>query len=424
MKKNDHPALNAIIARLDNGLTVTMEPLPYLHTVSAGMWVKAGSAQETDRESGLAYLLEHLFFKGTKTRSVRELMEAVEGRGGHLNAFTTREYTCLYVKTLDWHIGSAIEILADILENSTFADLDKERNVILEEIVSIEDTPDEYIHDLLTQFHWPEHPLGRPVSGDLDSVSRLDLDDVRNFYKTWYTPENMFFSIAGNFDPDEVFPLIRKAFEKLPQNSKTEARRDAPAFNGGVNQVNRDISQTHLGIAFPGPMLGMQERYYCDFAGSVLGGSSTSRLFERIREDEGLAYAIYTFQAFHLAAGMIGIYAAVAPGNYQRTIELIFQELQRLRDETVPAEELEMNREQIKGNLLMAMESTFTRVAHMAKSMMYYGRIVPVEEIIDNIDRVSAGDVQGFAQRAFQAGRCALVTLGPYGDFHLKRIPL
>lgn len=424
MKKKAHPALNALTTRLDNGLTITMEPLPYLHTVSAGLWVRAGSAQEQEVQSGLAHLLEHLFFKGTKTRSVRELMEAVEGRGGHLNAFTAREYTCLYVKTLDWHIDSAIEILADILINSTFSDLEKERNVIIEEIASIEDTPDEYIHDLLTQYHWPEHPLGRPVSGDLESVSRLGLDDVRQFYQTWYTPENMFFSIAGNFDPDEVLPLIRKAFEQIPQNTKTEARRDAPSFNGGIHQVPRDISQTHLALAFPGPMLGTRDRYYCDFAGSVLGGGSTSRLFERIREKEGLAYAIYTFQSFHLAAGMMGLYAAVAPGNCERTIELVFEELQHLRDETVPADELEMNREQIKGGLLMAMESTFTRVAHMAKSMMYYGRIVPVEEIIENIDSVSAGDVQSFAQKAFQAERCALVTLGPAKNHRIKQIPL
>lgn len=400
------------LTTLSNGMAVAQEVLPYLRSATAGLWIAAGSAQEQPHEMGLAHFLEHLFFKGTKTRTVRQIMEAVESRGGQINAFTAREYTCLYVKTLDNHIHTGIEILADILKNSLFCELEKERNVVLEEIASVEDTPDEYIHDLLAEFHWPDNPLGRPVSGTQESVSQLTRAHVQSFYDAWYKPSRMIFSIAGNFDREAVLAQVRQEFEGLGPGP-TPPVTAPPAFRGGIHAVERDITQSHVALAFPGPSLHDRERYVCDIASSILGGGSTSRLFERIREDEGLAYAIYTFHGIHQAAGMLGIYAAVAPQNYTKTLALVFEELRRLRDEIVDAEELEMNREQIKGNMLMALESTFTRMSRMAKCLMYYGRLIPIEEIITNLDSVSQNDVTAFAQKTFTEPSCALVTLGP-----------
>lgn len=400
-----------------------MEYLPYLHSFSAGVWIRAGSANETDGQTGLAHFLEHLLFKGTQTRNVHQLMEAIEGRGGHLNAFTSREYTCLYVKMLANHAAIGIEILADIFKHSLFCDWEKERNVILEEIASIEDTPDDHVHDLLSEFHWPNHPLGRPVSGTQESVSALTREDVVGFFGQWYQPENMVISIAGNFDADAVLAQIRNEFEALP-NTAVPGPCGAPAFHHGVRQFERDISQIHLCMAFPGPALDSQERYTCDMASSVLGGGSTSRLFERIREEEGLAYSIYTFHGFHRQSGMLGLYAAMAPDHFERTMEITCEELRRTRDEAVPEEELGMHREQIKGNMLMALESTFTRMSRMAKSLMYYQRIVPVAEVLTNVEAVTQADIQDFAQRTFAKEQCAVVVLGPGKEFAAEGIAL
>ena len=326
--------------RLDNGFTIAMERLPYLHSASLGIWIKTGSAAEERHEAGLAHFLEHLFFKGTKTRNVHEIMEAVESRGGYLNAATSREYTTLYVRMLSKHINVGIEILADILMNSTFTDTEKERGVILEEIAAIEDTPDELAHDLLSEFHWPNHPLGRPVSGYADTVSSMNYDDFQRFYKAWYKPSNMVFSIAGNFDEEQVLDQVSNCFGALPAGD-TAQLDSAPTFQAGIQVVERPISQTHIGIAMPGPSSLDEKRYMCNLLAGILGGGGTSRLFEIIREQEGLAYSVYAYHASHIPTGMLGIYEAVAPKNCQRALDLTFRELRRMREETVSLEELE-----------------------------------------------------------------------------------
>ncbi len=409
---NKNPLTSEMVSihRLANGITVTLERLPHLHSASVGVWVRAGSANEAPQENGLAHFLEHLFFKGTKNRNVREIMEAIEGRGGQINAFTSREHTCLYVRMLSHHVGVGIEILADILSNSLFCDMEKERNVILEEIASIEDTPDELIHDLLAAHQWPDHPLGRPISGTQASVSAITRDDVQKFFERCYVPENMFVSVAGNFDEAAVLDQIRTAFEPIPA-TMPPGDTGAPPCQSGLRLVARDIAQAHICLGFPAPTLQDDARYVCDLLSSIIGGGSTSRLFERIREQEGLAYAIYSFHSFHTHAGMMGVYAGVAPQQCARAMDLIFGELRRIREEPVSDREMEMNREQIKGNLLMAMENTSTRMSRMAKSMMYHGRMVPVEEIVRKVDAVTAEDVMACARRVFTKENCAAVIL-------------
>lgn len=411
------------VHRLPNGLTVTLERLPYLHTYSAGVWVRVGSGYENEEEAGLAHMLEHLVFKGTKTRSAHDLMHAIEGHGGQFNAFTSREYTCIYVKMLARHVQIGIEVLGDVIKNSLFLDLEKERNVILEEISSIEDTPDEHAHDLLTQQHWPEHPMGRPVFGSSESVSRLSLEDVKRFHDRWYRPHNMVVSVAGNFDEDAVLEQIVREFGCL-EPEKTPAAAPAPSFQAGTQFFECDISQSHICFGFPGTRVMDQERFACEMLSNTLGGGSTSRLFEKIREEEGLAYSIYSYQSSYLTAGMFGVYAAVAPPNLHRTIELACREMRSLRDALVPEEEFESNREQIKGSILMALESTFTRMSRMAKSMLYYGRIIPVAEIIGSLDAVTTGDVQALAQRIFSSNQCALLVLGPGSARPAETAPL
>lgn len=418
-----HTASDIIIHRLDNGFTLAMERLPYLHSASCGIWIKTGSAAEQACEAGLAHFLEHLFFKGTQSRNVHQIMEAVESRGGYLNAGTSREYTTLYVRMLEKHIDMGLEILADILINSTFRDIEKERGVILEEIASIEDTPDELAHDLLSEHHWPNHPLGRPVSGYAETVSAMQYDDFRNFYNTWYKPENMVLGIAGNFDPDRVLRQVEGAFCALPAGS-APSLDSAPVFQSGIKQVARPISQIHIGIAFPGPSASDDKRYMCNLLAGVLGGGGTSRLFEIIREQEGLAYNVYAYHANHIATGMMGIYEGVAPDHCEKALDLTFRELRRLREEIISAEELNRSKEQLKGSILMALENTHVRMSRMAKGLLFKGRVQPVEEIIKNIDAVTEESMQAYAQESFQADSCALLLLGPEDSYCPGKLPL
>lgn len=403
---------DAEITKLGNGVTVCMERLPYLHSASIGVWIRTGSGNERPEENGIAHFLEHLFFKGTRNRNVHQIMEAIESRGGQLNAFTSREYTCIYVKVLDKHTATGIEILADIIKNSLFCDLEKERNVILEEIASVEDTPDEYVHDLVVEHHWPNHALGRAIAGTAESVSALDFDKVVDFYRRWYHPENIVFSIAGKFDNRAVFEQVEREFGTI-EPSPTPPEDTGPTFRNGLRAVERDITQSHITIAFPAPSMHDKRKYAYDMTSNILGGGSTSRLFERIREDEGLAYSIYTFDSFYRTAGTVGVYAAVAPQQLGKTLDLTFEELRKLRDTGISEKELDLNREQIKGGMLMALESTFTRMARMAKSMMYYGKLVPVAEIIERVDAVTQADVQRCCDETFTEDRCALLVLGP-----------
>jgi len=400
------------IHRLDNGFTIAMERLPYVHSATLGVWVKTGSAAETPVQAGLAHFLEHLFFKGTPTRTVHQIMDDIERRGGYINAGTSREYTNIYVRMLEEYAGEGLEVLFDILNNSLFQDIEKERSVILEEIASVEDTPDELSHDLLSEFHWPGHPLGRPVSGYAETVSKFGLENFRQFYDTWYTPQNIVFSIAGKFDEEDVLRRVEKAMCGR-KSAPVPAMEGAPRFQSVIKIEERPISQVHIGIAFPGPSATAEDRFKCSLLTGILGGGGTARLFEIIREQEGLAYNVYAYHTNHIHTGMMGIYEAVAPQNCGRALALTFKELQRIREVPVEEKELECVRQQLKGSMLMAMEGTQSRMAYMAKGLLFHGRIPPVEEVIAEIDAVTVDDLLEYAGRHIHRDSCAMLLLGP-----------
>lgn len=401
-----------ITRTLDNGLTVLMEPLPYLRSVSTGVWMKAGSANEVPSRAGISHFLEHLLFKGTTSRSARDIVECIESRGGQLNAFTSRDYTCVYAKTLDANVFEAIEVLGDIVHDSQFFDFEKERNVILEEIASSEDSPEDLVHELMVRNLWPNDSIGSPIAGIAQTVIDTTIEDVRAYFAERYRPDNMVVAVAGQFDPEKVFASIEEHFGKLAAGFQGE-KMSRPTYSAGMDLHPRDIGQHHIAIAFEGPAATDDDRYVHTMLSSTLGGGSTSRLFERIREEEGLAYSIYAYSSHAVQAGMMGIYAAVAPENCAFTLDLIGRELRELRDKPVPEDELESNRQQFKGGLLMSLESTFNRMARLAKSSLIYGRVPEVDEIVSAIDAVSAEDVQRAACELFQADKPLLTVLGP-----------
>jgi len=404
-----------IIRTLDNGLTVLMEPLPYLRSVSTGVWVKAGSANETPSRAGISHFLEHLLFKGTTSRTARDIVECIESRGGQINAFTSRDNTCVYAKTLDAQVFDAIEVLGDIVQDSQLFDFEKERNVILEEIAASEDSPEDLVHELLVRKLWPEDAMGSPIAGTAQTVNDTTIDDVRTYFTDRYRPDNMVVAVAGQFDPDEVLTSIGEHFGGLTPGFESDDIR-TPVYSAGMDLHQRDIGQHHIALAFEGPSATDENRYIHTMLSSTLGGGSTSRLFEQIREQEGLAYSIYAYSSHAVQAGMMGIYAAVAPENCAHTLDLIGHELRELRDTPVPEDELESNRQQFKGGLLMALEGTFNRMARMAKSHLIHGHIPTVDEIVASIDAVSAEEVQRAAGELFQADQPLVTVLGPEID--------
>lgn len=259
--------------------------------------------------------------------------------------------------------------------------------------------------------------MGRPISGTLESVGALNLDDVREFHQAWYKPEEMIFSIAGNFNEAAVLEQVEREFSDLSSGA-VPGRCAAPRFTGGLNPVERDIGQDHVCLAFPAPTVLDESRFDCEMMSSILGGGSTSWLFEKIREEEGLAYSIYTFNTFHASAGMVGIYAAIAPESLPKAMDLIYSALRRIRDEGVSTDELEMNRQHLKGSMLMALEGTSARMSRMAKSLIYHDRLVSIGEIIQKLDAVDVARVQACAQAAFRPETTTLTVLGPVNNGH------
>ena len=400
------------IHTLPNGLRVVAEHLPYVHSVSVGVWIKTGSANESAEIAGISHFLEHMLFKGTPTRSSRDLMEIVESRGGHMNAFTSKEYTCLYIKTLSQHLESGLDVLSDIIKNCIYSDLEKERNVILEEIASGIDVPDEHIHDLIAEKVWPSHPLGRPIAGSHETVSNTHLEHIKTYKEHWYCPENMLLSIVGQFDETAIMDQFENFFGDMAEGTIDHVW-DTPTAQSGLVWEERDIAQNHLLLSFPGTSVYGDKRYHFDMLSSVFGGGSTSRLFDSIREEAGLAYSIYSYNSIYSQTGALGVYAAIAPENLGQTLGLISDEMKKLQDEVIGEDELNSNREQLKGGLLLALEGTFNRMSRMARSMMFHNRILTTDEILESVDAVTAEGIQTLAQETFTDEVAAIAVLGP-----------
>jgi predicted Zn-dependent peptidase len=397
---------------LTNGIPLLTDPIESVRSVSFGVWIKTGSAFELPEQAGIAHFLEHLFFKGTSTRTARQLMEEIEGHGGHLNACTTRETVCLYARVLDNRLDQTVRLLADILRDSQFHDFEKERNVIIEEIVSIEDVPEDLVFDLLGMHLWPNHGLGRPISGFEDTVSRMAPGEVTDFYRRWCHGGNVVLSAAGRFDPDHLHALCEEAFGPVPPGAE-RALYEPPVAAAGVQSVAHPVSQSYVAFAFPSVPLRDPRWAVHEMLADALGGGSTSRLFDRIREQEGLAYTIHSFRSSYRLAGCTGVFATVAPENLGRTMRLCGEEFRKIIDDPLPEDELVLCREQWKGSFLMSLESTSARMLHMARSLINQGRLETPEELVADIDAVTPGQVLEAARATCTRNQCALVILGP-----------
>jgi len=406
---------------LSNGIEVITERLPQFRSATLGVWMRVGSVNETRENNGVSHLLEHLFFKGTKTRTARQIMESLEGVGGSANAFTSREYTTLYSRILDTHIDLAAEILADILINSTFPDLEKERAVIAEEIQSYIDTPEEHVLDLLSAVIWRRHSLGFTITGTKRSLARLNLQAVKNYYRTWYVPSNILIAAAGNFNNDALKDLFERHFGGI---EGTDNRRvyDPPNVRAIKKLFFRKIGQVHLSLGLPGVPADDPLRYPLNLLVNILGGSPLSRLYQRVREDEGLAYQVNTFVSSYERTGLVGVYAALSPKHTQKAADIIFDEMTSLKRKKVPDDELRSAKEQLKGNIVLSLESTSGRMHRLARSILSLGRVETLSTVMKHIDAVTADDILRLANDLFRNELLNVVALGPIKKLEVREL--
>ncbi|MGE5598885.1 MAG: M16 family metallopeptidase [Bacteroidota bacterium] len=403
-------------ATLPNGLRIVCETMPDVASVSVGLWVEAGSRDEDPAEEGVSHLIEHMLFKGTRNRSARAIAEAIDAVGGQLNAFTTREYTCFYAKILADHLPLGLELLADMYSASAFAEdeIAKEKGVIIEEIKSYEDAPDELVHDLLAAAFWPDHPLGRPILGTPASVGRLTRDDVMSYLDRHYRPEKTVLAAAGRVDFSEVHRLALAYLGDLPPGRTAGAR--TPPQPGKSRVIRRkEIEQVHLCLGGRGVARTHPDKYAVYVLDSILGGSVSSRLFQSLREDRGLVYAAGSTHATFRDVGLFSIYAGTAVENVDEVLRLIRAELDRLMEEPVGPKELARAKEQLRGTFLLSLESTSTRMSRLAKAALFYDSFLTPPEVTARIQAVTAADVSRAARAVFGTGPLAAAVVAPPG---------
>ncbi len=398
---------------LKNGIHIITEEVKDFQSATIGIWVNIGSRDEEKDKNGVSHFIEHLLFKGTEKRSAKDIAKDIESVGGVLNAFTGREYTCFYAKVLGDDLPMAVDLLSDIFLNSRFdaKELERERQVILQEIKMVEDTPDDLIHDMFADIFWKGHSIGRPVLGTSGTIKSMKRGAILKYFKNTYLPHTTIITAAGNLKHDKVVELLKKSFEGMKHGSfarDTKPPKPCPS----IVLERKKLEQVHICIGSSAPSQKDPERYKAYLLNTILGGGMSSRLFQEIREKRGLAYAVYSYLSLYLDAGSLVIYAGVSEDNARKTIDLILKELYRIKREPVKGDELKIAKEQLKGGMLLGLESTENRMSKLAKDEMYFKRQVPVKEIIKEIEKITAGDIMELADKMFTDGSIGMVAMG------------
>jgi predicted Zn-dependent peptidase len=402
---------------LDNGIRILTEKMAHVRSVCMGVWVNVGARDESSSESGLSHFLEHMIFKGTRKRTGYQIAKEFDAIGGQTNAFTSMENTCYHARVMDTHLDTMVTILSDIFLNSVFAaeEIEKERPVIFQEIGMVEDSPDEYIHLLSGKTHWGEHPLGRSILGSRENVAGFDADLIEGFFRRSYQPEQIVISAAGNVEHERFVETIRETFESVSQENDPR-EREMPTLRPSVNIEHRDLEQVHLCLGLEGLSITDPQRYTLSLMDTVFGGNMSSRLFQEIRENRGLAYSVYSFASSYHDTGMYGVSAGVGADKALETVEVILKEIEKLKKSSVTETELRNAKEYTKGNLLLAAESNVNGMVRLAQGEILHGKHIPLAEVADRIDKVTAEDLALVVDNLFQMDRMTLTMLGPIRD--------
>ncbi|GER07283.1 peptidase M16 [Iodidimonas muriae] len=401
----------AQLTKLDNGIRIVTDYMPHVASVSLGLWVDAGARYETLEENGMSHLLEHMLFKGTLRRSPRAIAEEIENVGGHLNAYTSRDHTTFYAKVLKEDVPLAMDILADIFQNSVLdsKELDREREVIIQEIGQAEDTPDDIVFDDLQEVAYPDQPLGRSILGTAERVANFKRDDVFAFLKGHYRCDNTIVAAAGNITHEDVVRLVSESLSSLPTGMP---RAYEPArYGGGEKRNNRKTEQLHMTLGFPSVSFSDPDYYASQVFSTMLGGGMSSRLFQEVREERGLAYSVYSFTNSHADTGLFGVYAGTSPDMAGDLVQVIAGEMLTMTNQA-PVDEIARARAQLKAGLLMSLESTSSRIEHMARQLLIFGRLISIDEMVNAVDAVDGAALVRVCERLLSDGGLSVATVG------------
>lgn len=387
--------------QLKNGLRVVLEKIPTCRSVSFGIWVKTGSRYEHEHNNGISHLIEHMLFKGTEKYSARQIAEEFDGIGGNVNAFTSQEYTCYYTKVLDQHLPLAMDILSDMYFNSLLKqeELEKEKNVILEEISMYEDTPDDLVHDLIAKAAYGDHSLGYPILGTEENLIQMQPTDLKTYMDDHYHVNNTVISLAGNID-DSMIQLIEQYFGSFT-NVKSESSIVKPHFLGDQIFRSKKTEQNHICLSLPGCSLKDDNLYAMVLLNNAIGGGMSSRLFQEIREDRGLAYSIYSYHSAHVDSGLFTIYAGTAPKQTEEVLEVTMDVLDKIINHKLSESELRKGKEQLKGSLILSLESTSSRMNRLGKNELMIGNHYTLDAIIERIEAVQMDDIRSLTNSMF-----------------------
>jgi len=408
---------------LSNGIKVITETMQQVRSVSVGVWVSSGSRRETPDQNGISHFIEHMLFKGTANRSAEAIARSVDSIGGNLDAFTAKEMVCFNTKVLDDHLPIAMDVLSDLVLNPAFReeDIEKEKGVILEEIKMDADSPDYLVHEIFSSNFWKDHSLGKPILGTRETVKRFNQAMVRDYYQSVYTPANLLITAAGNLTHDGLVNLARERFESLSVR-EPEPAQTAPTTHARVSlKSKKDLEQVHVCLGVPSYPIPHKDRFACYALNTVLGGGMSSRLFQNIRERQGLAYAVFSELNPYSDTGCLSVYAGTSLESARQVVELILKEFADLKQNVAPAEEVRRAKDHLKGSLMLSLESTSSRMSNLARQEMHFQRFFTLDELAESIENVTAEDIQRVAQTFFDQKQVALTVLGNLDGFKIGR---
>ncbi len=419
------PARNIRTTTLPNGLLILTESMHHMRSVSMGCWVRTGSRDEPKELNGISHFVEHMVFKGTTTRSQQQLSREVDAIGGNLDAFTGKETVCFNIKVLDTNLDTALELLSDLVLNPTFntEDLAREQSVILEEIKMDEDNPDYLVHEIYTQNLWPTDSLGRPILGTVETVSSFNRDIVAAFHRERFSPRNMVFSAAGNLSHEDLLAKIEARFGGLEDiAAKDLLHRHAPPMTPHITlHDKKSLEQVQLVLGVPAPPVNSPDRYALYLLNTILGGGMSSRLFQSVREEAGLAYSIYSEMNPFRDTGSLAVYAGTSIEKTPEMLRRILAEFTKLKKEPIPDDELLRSQTQLKGNIVLGLESSNARMSNLARQQMNFGRFASVDEVVEQIDAVTPADMQRIANELLHRDKLSLTLLGNLGKLKITR---
>ena len=401
--------------KLDNGIQVVMERIPYVNSVSIGVLVNAGITNEDRYINGVSHFIEHMLFKGTTNRTAMDIAGSIDDIGGQMNAFTSTEYTCFYIKVLDKHLPRAIELLSDMFNNSLFdvESIEKEKGVIYEEIKMYQDSPEDIVYDLLSELMFENTPLALPILGSFDTISNLNRNSILKYFYENYIPENIVISIVGNFDFKETLKVLNNYFKNGSTYFNSSLKyNDIPDFRQKLSSKQKDIEQLNFCVGMEGVKRDSEDLYPILVMNNIFGGSMSSRLFQRIREEKGLVYSIYSHATSFQNIGAFTIYAGLSVDQIINVAKLINEDIKNLKVDLITKDELRKSKEQIKGNYILGMESTFSRMLDMGRSALLLGKILTPEEVLKKIDNVKIEDIERIVYKIFDKSKYNIAYVG------------